>query len=336
MKTNMPKLRFKALACASALLWILDTQAQATQGNDMGGLLEQNIRAISQAVQTKPTGKGPKWRKWTTQNATWNTLVATASSQEDTTLADWVMIASDTLPLIAMTSRPKARRYDCIKLDKKLCQGWDVLAKSSNPQGIVDWVALKNPTGELFLSGFDETGMPRTIIMPTGEGSHLILDTDAKGEALESMLIFNAEKKTVEVCCNFALNEEKIRYLFVRNDHGDWLELTYAKGIKKPVGIAKHHKMPGQLSSVLLDLNRDGKLDVLGHISGMKGKATQLKMSDLVLSSKLVEKADSLKTKMTGDARKAHQIWLEAQWFWSKLKPMGVQMPLRYPMDTKK
>jgi hypothetical protein len=314
---------------------VLIAQAQINPNSKTLSSLEQEVETISQFIQSKPVEKGPKWRKWTSTNTPWNTLIAT-TSMPDTTFADWVMCLSDTLPLFAMTAAPKNKHYDCLKLDKSLCQGWDFMAKSSNPKGIIDWVALENLSGKVFLSGDKETGTLQSIVTIFDKDHFLLINTDTTGETFESMLIFNVKKKTIDLCCNFALNAEKIRYLFIKSENDNWLEITYAKGSKKPVGIAKHHKIPGQLSSALLDLNRDGRLDALAQISDSKGKNIQFKTADVALSATAMNDLDSLKNTITDSARKAHQIWLDSQWLWSKLKPMGLQLPMRYRMDTKK
>ncbi|MEZ4941911.1 MAG: hypothetical protein R3D58_13615 [Saprospiraceae bacterium] len=302
-------------------------QAPATKGNGLRELLEQLI----QITVRKPDEKGLSWKKWLVVDKHWNTVLAVASSQ-DKTKADMLCAMRDSVPLIALLSPGQKGRFDFVKIDRDLCNGWEVSARAFTAQKGIDWVELKNAEGTIFVIGDGDARLPQFLAMPIEDNTHwLILGWNKFGDEFESILFYDLRQRAITTFSDFALHPGAMRFVFLKAADNAWLEFSYSPGQKAPTGVAVHHQEPGRLMAAFMDLNKDGKMDTVAEIAADKNQLG-VKKSDAPLESPDNDRINELKTYLVDKAVLANHIWLDAQALWRQLEPLGVPLPERFNM----
>lgn len=311
--------KFKLLLFGLALSTASILPAQTS----LSRLLNEMLLPVAGA----PAEDGPGFRRWEASGQAWNTLIAASAGQEKQSVS-FLAAMKDSLPLAALFSTRGADRYNLLKVDKSLAGGWTITTGASEEISQIDWVEMKNEGQRIILAGQPGSAAPRFLLHPQEDGTCLVISWDNDGEEFESLLLYNPEAKAFIACAPFALNIASMDHLFLKAKGESWIEFAYRPGHPYPAAVATHEKYPGNLQIAVLDLDLDGRMDVLRSQSGSGERATfkKLESSPEGISYKQV---DAFMQQLVERAVRANSLWLKAQWIWYQLRPLGVELPER-------
>lgn len=287
--------------------------------------LSQLLEAMVAPLSMPSTEEGPGWRRWEVSGQPWGNLLAFAgeSAPEQPRM---LVGMQDTLPLLALFAGKAARQYQFMKIDKSLAQGWSMVLRASGEGGQVDWVEMSKGDKRAIVASQPGKAIPQFLILPDGRETFLILSWDASGAAFEHILLYSLPERSVIACARYGLNASAMDYLFLRGEGGTWVEYTFRSERPEPVAVAIHNKVPGNLSKAAWDLDKDGRMDILGEFSPLAPQATYRRVEGPAGSGQYAQ-VNALKKEMAALAREGNELWLEGQWAWWKLQPLGVVLP---------
>lgn len=285
--------------------------------------LNLTLQEILLPTTSPPTEQGPGWKKWTVDGKPWNILLAT-STGKDPTKADLVVALRDTLPLIALAATNRKDQYDYLKVDRSLAGGRQLTLYDANEDGVVDRVETGQEEEKLFVFSQKDNALPQFLTMPQTDGTYAVLSWDRYGDSFENILLYDPWIQSIRAYSPFTLNPAQMKYLFLKTDAEHWLELTYRNG--RTIAVARHHQYPGNLESVMMDLNKDGKMDMLSNVSALEESMTIRKINE-PLQFKDSQQLQSIRKNIVEKAAVVYATWRALRPFWLQLNPLGVRFP---------
>lgn len=317
----MNKSYLRLLTCVMVLCLL--TPAAAAQAGDKS--LASLLQTVWLPMSMQPNYQERGWKSWEVVGMHWNELIA-GSTGADSSRANLVIALRDSLPLLALVAPEQSKRYRYLKIDGFLTGGWQISMQASAETGQPECIEFSQGNEKVFFFSQPDGKGLYFMVMPLADGNYILLSWDKNGEAFEHILIYDPRKRSIQACGQFALHPSSMTYLFVKTNQEDWLELTFHEARPEPVAMALHDQLPGNLRSMLLDLDHDGKMDIFSETADA---SAALIIRNIAVAEPLYhpEMLIHYKQAMVEQALRTNAIWLKIQSLWPQLDPLSLRLP---------